>query len=223
MRYDTLEEAQSRLKNTIIYYEDEPVYVRDIVDTRHGQPYGRGQEDRFTLHYYTLGRDRKGGSDTLANPAFRQNNFKLGYFNIGSGVPGTEPGSEKLRTGYLTRITTRRTKQGICQENLMVVPTERDLGNLRFGDMHLSQPVKDMLTGTYMSPEAAASHVVDRGSFSAAFHRHFAFSYDDFREDIVLLYRGHKIGFGDCEEITLGPQYKFCREAALEAGIKRIK
>lgn len=221
MKYDTLEEAQSRLKSTIIYYKDEPVFVRDIVDLRPGNPYRRGMEERFDLHYYTLGQNRRPSHAVLSDPEYRQNNFRLGYLNLDSGVPGIDPGG-KYRTAYITRIPTRRTKQGICQENLMIAPTEREIGGIRFGDIHMSQPVKDMLVGKYPSIDEAIGAVA-AGSYSMAFHRHFAMSYDEFRGDAVLLYRGNKIGFGDGDVMTLAPQYQFCREAALEAGIKRIK
>lgn len=220
MKYDTLEEAQSRLKGTLIYLGDSPIYVRDITDTANGTPYRRGMEQRFQLHYYTIGRDRRPGHVSLADPGLRQNNFKLGYCNIDTNPLGF--GVVKNRTAYVTRIPTRRTKQGICQENLLLATTEREIGGVRFGDIHMTESVKDMLTGNYPSLDAACEAVVN-GSYSMAFHRHFAVSYDDFRGDMVLMYRGNKIGFGDPDMITLGPQYQFCREAAIEAGIKRIK
>jgi hypothetical protein len=187
--YSTVEFASSRLKETVVLYAGDPVYVIGV----------EGVSSKIRLQCIYVG--EKVGSSSfeapLSDPAFNITHFSLGYTNVFD---------EAI---LITRMGTRKWKQGLHHENLHFLDTDGlegfgsdPKGRLQWGKIHRSDCLKIPLKGVYPTTievaELGKNSLIGRKPLvsSIALSRNWAVSYA-VAGLVLLYYRGKSIGYSE--------------------------
>lgn len=206
MLYDNLNDAQSKLLDTLIMYDGYGVYVQEV----------RSNEEDVTvieLKVQRPGRGAKGEWVKLTDPKLRYMQLTVGYVNYN--------GESK----WFYRHPVRQYRQGLRGEQL----GGRDESglrveyNIRFNDLYNKHSCwAEMLENKYPTIEEATKKVSDGTATKVGFHKNFALYRDKFRKDFVVEYKGRPIAVtqdvtGHCEPVE---EFRFLREELQRAGIK---
>lgn len=237
--YESIPEAQIRLRNTVVLYEGEPYFIFAITDH-----VGDGVFRVFMM--------------PLVNDKGKPNHIpdQVEYLNPGSNELGAyldklmesspgrfvrkfanSEGFNKFRpfplgmcahgnaVYYLERQPNRVTQQGLLKS--MIFETRVDCGSIAVSGKRnttvniLSQEFVDCVKGDYNTPQQCLEVLrdVDNYDYSAtAFHRDFALV----RGPCDMTFLGYKddiIGFlpySDFSRLQLGREFVFCREVVEE-------
>lgn len=207
--YQTVEDANRCLRQTICLYEGRPVHV-DSVQGDHGiigpanitiraRPLplrGRDTELRFRLD----------------DPRFDIAGMQLGYIN-------------SVNDAYWAERTLHQgTTQGIADINttLRVVPHDDGPGNGNWSSFFENTGITDMFSRNYPSVQTIlAKWDTSSDLRSHAFSRCFALSKDSFRNDYMVYYKGIAVAFGDIRKggVVLNKKFTHLREQLEELGI----
>lgn len=189
--YDSDEEIMMRLRNSVIMYKGEPIFVASVN--------ARGDIRYQTVPLVHGDVQHKVSFDQLQQWGNAQT-YTLGYMN-------TIVRDLELDTVvYLTRLPARRTRQGLCSENVLVKPTNdilRRTGGFSFSHCISSPGFREMLLGQYRSIEEVFSKLIDAEPNTAyAISADFALRIDEL-EQITLLYKGSKAAVcSDLDKLT---------------------
>lgn len=199
--YDNLDDAKSKLLQTIIYHKGLAVYVKDVqgeLDPVKGETY---------INYIlkVQGLDKKGMiAVKLDDPDLNYMNFKLGYSNHqGSAI-------------YWFRKPVKQYKQGLRGDQVQCRTSNPNFyGGVAFEFNH---NIAAMLEGKYPSIEDVRDAVKLQAAGTVAFHPNFAVGYDDVHNDFILEYKANKIGHTpDFKNIQIIDKFAFVRESLMEA------
>ncbi len=208
--YDTREEANQKLANTVVMYKNSPVYVRET-----GGQNGSGGS-KLTLLFKHL---RTGSLDEACildrSWEFRDLGSRLGYMNVDLGNGGHKEAS------YVTRMGVRASHatQGLSQKNLNFKPLKGS-NRLSLSPLNLTFPTiyclpffSDMLEMKYPDLKDISTQFSKNTSLiSKAFSRQFAVRRDDVGP-FYLQYRGKDVGYtDDFYRWKISPQYSFLSE-----------
>lgn len=189
--FDTSEEANQKLRHSVVLHRKEPVYIQEAT--------GRGKS--VNLHYTKIAETSTPEIRCIFDPDwnFRDLGPHLGYANIDLGSGGHKEAC------YITRMPVRQcsSTQGISQRNLHI-PQLRGSSKLALGALQLSfqhiynlKPFKDMLRDIYPDFESIKEEFKKSPwLISKAFTHEFAVR----RADVgpfYLQYKGKDVGHSD--------------------------
>jgi hypothetical protein len=203
MRYENVEEAESRLRSTVVMYDGKPVWVDHVV--RGTGPSG------LSVQIYSLPRLREKREVDLFDPKLNMRNIPLGYVNYGHDAL------------YLTRMPARRFKQGLNSENVHI-PRDKMFNEhgdrINWGTIYSSQGFADSMSGKFPSFEEAAKKLADESEFkSVAFSRVFALSRNPLGLNI-LLYKGNEVAWSESHAFKLPGNKSFLQQVIEQHGVK---
>lgn len=198
--YDNVDDLKSKLVGTIIYYKDEPVYVRDanVLEAD-----GAGNPTNYYLKLAFIDR-RNHQTVNLADPGLNYQQFKIGYCNI-NGI-----------AVYWFRKAVKQYRQGLKSDQLHYSISNPRL-NMGF-ELQFSRPVVQMLSGIYPSVDEAIEVLQgDVGVSNIAFNRHFAMSFDAVHKDYILEYKGTYVAHSpNMKNITFINNFGYVKESLME-------
>jgi hypothetical protein len=202
--YDTNEEANQKLKQTVVLLKKSPVWIMEAT----------GGHKKVELTHHNL----RGGTVSktpIFSPdwEFRDLGSRLGYANMIYG--------NLLEATYVQRAPVRQAHntQGLSAKNLIITPLKgsQRLGipqvNLDFNTFYPTAPFCDMLEGKYLQIEQIMNEFQkNMYVISRAFNREFAVR----RADVgpfYLQYKGKDIGHtDDFYKWKIAPQFKYLNE-----------
>lgn len=187
--YDTAEEANQKLRHTIVLYNKVPCFVQQAVG-----------EKGLSLEFTTL-RDGVILRKSINDKAFEFRNLgsKLGYTNVNLGSGSY---NEAL---YLSRMPVRQSHstQGISQKNLYIPPLRGSRKFslqqhvLSFQQVYTTTPFHDTMEDVFPGLDKIEAEMAKKPwILSRAFNRQFCVRRDDVGP-LYLQYRERDIGHSD--------------------------
>ena len=214
IKYETVDDAKMRLRNTIVLYKGEPVYIRDVARGGGGDEILRVKFTPLPVADLNEGHDPFRAKDLeeeqrkyISSKHFDIAPFKLGYVNF-QGKGGAF---------YVSRLPNRIQKQGLCAENFK--GTTNYGGNVGFATFLTCKETLAMIAGRYPSFDEAlrALNKVP----AVAFDRDFCLVKDDVIPELTYLYhKGSKVGYFNTREVTLGKKFACLKEVLQENRVK---
>jgi len=186
----TSRDLSQKIFNTIVLYDNLPVFVTDITEAR-------------MVYFHALD-----GSEIIKakydSPKFNYKPFPLGYVNVANNAH------------YLERMPMRHYKQGL-EARAVTVSSPRV--SMNTGAL-LRKPLLALYRNEYPSKAEAIRTLTENSKCQAiAFDREFCFARNS-DGDIYVEYRGKKCGWIDYEGNTrLGHKFSFLKETLAEKGI----
>lgn len=219
IKYEAVEDARLRLRNTVVLYKGKPVLITDVVA-------GKKDEDDGPLRVYMqelptkpgklyddpfkraaaggrIAPDEKEQRKLISSKHFDIAPFPLGYVNW-PAAPGAF---------YCTRLPNRVQKQGLCSENFS---GKFNTGaQVNWATVLTCKETLDMVNNNYPSFDRALA-ALDKVP-SVAFHREFSLMKDEVLPDLVFLFhKGVKVGWYNKDGISLGAKFKCLKESLQE-------
>lgn len=206
IKYESLEDARLRLKNTVVLYDGDPVFIRNIEPSRsekdgifriHADALPLNvDEDGIEVGDWIEAAKKAGLRKFISSKNFDIAPFKMGYVNLRKGAV------------FCSRLPRRQQKQGLSAESYSGI-------GLDWANFVRSSEVVDMIKGRYPTFEQAKALL--NKSPLVAFSREFAIARDEILEDMfVLYYKGSKVGVFLGDKVTLGKKYTCLKETLLE-------
>ena len=213
IKYESVDDARMRLRNTVVLYKGEPVLITHIVnnDDKDGifrvkfqtLPTSKMKEERFDP--FDKDAEEKEQRKYISSKHFDIAPFRLGYVNGQKG------------TFYCSRLPNRIQKQGLCGENFRGVNNAGQA--VPFANFLGAKETPAMVAGRYPSFDKAVS-LLDKVS-SIAFDRDFCLEKDEvFPELLYLYHKGKRVGYMSKDEVTLGAKFKCLKENLEELKVR---
>lgn len=207
--YETREEANQKLVQTVALYNNRPVYIQD----------SQGSKTKLKLLYQDL-RSKQEGSALIWDQGWEFRNFgdRLGYTNAENQTPS---GTYKEAV-YLSRVAVRKAHQtqGLSAQNLKI-PKLRGCKRvglpgvlLGWGSVYHREFFLNTLEKTYPTlPEVYSNFLSDNELVSKAFSRQLAIRRPHIGP-FFLEYRGKDIGYtDDFGTWKISPDFSYLRES----------
>jgi hypothetical protein len=198
--YESLDEAQRRLLNTVVLYDGEPVYVVNVrnIDAN-DRAQGAVNKDIVRVEFQRLPvkADTPVERKYISSRKFDFSPFKMGLLELDTGLH------------YLSRTTGRQQQQGLSDGNLSVTNIGESYWDKRIQNMVADKSLYNTIKGIYRSFNEV---VEDRKDTGSAFSRSFSLLHD---KDIGLSFFFHKnkrCGYIKDQRIILGPNFKYLSE-----------
>lgn len=173
MLYETVEDAHFRLTSSIILYKDRPVYVLNFINNTPRMTC----LDMLSQGHITVDLDKEEKLIDITP-------VRLGYCNIGG------------KAHYISRMPTRRYKQGLTSENVSCRTVDRDVLT--------TKELARTIMGQYPKIPVAKDAILKSCS-SMAFHRCFALRKgQNGAKHFSLMYKGREVGVLKGEIFTFG-------------------
>lgn len=197
--YETLDEISFRLNNTVVLYENKPVYITKIA----GPAETEDEIARVYFHELPLGGAVKRETRKfLSSRKFDLRPFRMGYMNF------------KSEAVFLSRTPIRQNRQGLGADNVLLYDFKGELkNNLSFRDVLYSKGFVDMVKNLYPDFPKARDLLKNNDATSVAVNRAFSFVKDDQLDVCVLLYKNSKCGLllDDEKGVRVPPKFHFLR------------
>lgn len=194
--FDNIEDCQAKLAGTICTYGGNAIKVKSV----HHDP--EHMNENFIL---SIGAAVKNfpQSINLNDPLFECQNFNIGYSNQ-HGV-----------AGWFYRRPLKQYRQGLRGDQMnRLVSNEEYYHNLSF-DYHGS--IIQMLENRYPNLATCEERLKCGDALIMAFSKNFAANYDRIHEDMIVEYKGKKIGkFSSLKDFKLLDEYKYLTESLME-------
>lgn len=238
--YETVKEAEMRLRYTVVMYEGEPYYVLAIG--------GHHDDGIFRIYLDKMG-DPKGlthqqmtvpfGDDMNKDGAAKNLDTWLKIYPDRGIIRKmmNSPGFNKFRpfplgmvnsygtVCYTERRPVRHTQQGLTdsmiRQHMLYLnpPTMKAYGGLCCS----SYPLYETIMNRYPEPEECLKRLLepDNGNTGAAFHRHFAFMKGPI-DTIFLAYKEDIVGVlteSNLSRVRLAPSFKHTKEVVQDLHI----
>ena len=201
IKYETLDDARMRLRQTVVLYEGQPVLIREIARSE------KAGDEIFRVLFDPLPVDfeEQAKRKYISSKHFDIAPFKMGYVNAPNGA------------FFCSRIPNRMQKQGLCGENFRGVD---NYGNaIQFATFLNTKEVVAMVNGDY--PSFAGAVKALGKCESVAFSRDFCIMKDEILEELLHLYhKGKKVGVILNGSITLGKNFTCLKESLEELGLR---
>lgn len=214
IKYESVEDAQMRLRNTVVLYKGKPVVVTSV-------QHGRGEDEgpmRVLIQDLPINlakaepfdrglrlEDEKAERKYISSKYFDIAPFPLGYVNSPDGA------------FYCARLPNRVQKQGLCAENF-----SGKLNNGMSVNWQTFLKCKEtpaMIANNYPSFDKAMA-ALERCP-SVAFSREFCLVKDEVLPDLIFLYhKGVKVGWYNKEGISLGQKFRCLKECLKEMPLR---
>lgn len=231
IKYETVDDARLRLRNTVVLYKGAPVFVTEI--SRETEK----KDDIFRVMFKEIPLDPAGGivprvqldvrgrirhadPDEMQGPEEGKRKYiSSKHFDIAPFKMGYVNRKEGTGAFYASRMPNRVQKQGLCMENF----TGRDNHGkaVDFGTFIRSEGAVEMVAGSYPSFERACRLLEEGKAHAIAFHREFCLVKDEVIPKLVYLFhKGRKVGMFNKGEVTLGTKFVCLKESLCEMQLK---
>lgn len=200
--FDNLEDVKGKFVNTICYHDGKAFHIKDARHSvNHMGNYINGKFAVVGNHYKLANKLIE-----LDDPLLNYKDYNIGYANCPAYAM------------WWYRVPFKQYQQGLKKDQMHYVASDPYI----VGDegFHFNAPVIFMLENKYPTMEDCASTLKQGKTQMMAFHKDFALSWDKAHEDLVLEYRGKKVGAsigGSLKEFKLAADYKHLAEALMEA------
>jgi len=239
--YESIQEAQMRLRGTVVMYDGEPYYVFAICNHK--------TDGIFRIYLDPIGRDPDKTRKYPPYDNYAANDPALGPFldqwmeaNPDSGCLRKMMNSSKFnkfrpyplgmcnvgtRTVYLERQPQRKTEQGLTKSMLfesLITTGSREEARQRAASVDLFTPAfKACVLAEHPSAQSCLDALLDPKieNESAAFHRNFAFVRGPI-EMVFLAYKSDIIGVlpkNNFDYIRLGRGFRHTKEVVQDLGL----
>lgn len=213
--FDTQEEAQQKIVETVILHKGLPIWVQSAKSS------GRGKITVYYIYIDDPSSETRSGDISDPDFDFRSIGERLGYLNINEGM--------FKEAVYLRRTPVRRSHQtqGLSRHNLYI-PETRGSSNLgiprqrwAFNQVYRMNTFAHMFKNEYPTLKQLRLAFAKEGNrVSAAFHQRLAISKSP-TGLFNLEYKSQDIGYSeDLEKFKLGPEFGHLRESLDEAGLR---
>ena len=194
LHYDTVEDAKTKLANSICYYDGKAILVKSIL--------GNDLEpENLKVQFINLEGNQK--TVKLLDPLLNYTHFNIGYTN------------QVCRAVWWYRKPIRQYTQGLRYTQMNYVTSDGSDNEILF---QYSTETARMLENVYPTFEECQEKLVEGRSDSIAFHQHFGMSFDNLHDDFIIEYRGRKIGTNPrAHEFKLIKDFRHLSEALTEA------
>lgn len=212
IKYESVEDASMRLRNTVVMYDGKPVFITGITNgtgddilrvrfqelpidpnKRLGGPFGDDDED---------GGKRK----FISSKHFDIAPFRLGYVN-----------HPKYGAFYVERLPHRIQKQGFSNESYRGMTNTG--GAVPWTVFTSSKETVAMINNDYPSFDRAKALLGKTPS--VAFCRDYSLMKDEVLPELIFLYhKGKKVGFVNETGVTLGEKFKCLKESLGEVKVR---
>lgn len=199
-KYETTEEVKFRLEQTIVLYDEKPVYI-----TRVQLPEAEDGKEVARVFFRELPYGGRGPEvrKFLSSKKFDLAPFKMGYFN------------NKGEAIFASRNPIRQNRQGLSAATLSLVDIRGQKSrDVIFGTLVASQGFTDMINGVFPDFKQIGDLIGDKETSSAAISRSFAFYLDHDLESVYLINKGVRCGIamkGD-KALKVPPKFHFLRQ-----------
>lgn len=207
IKYETVDDANLRLRDTVVLYKGEPVFIHSV--RRAETP-----DEIFRVYYSPLPLSKakvlSRGEDAdkrkyISSKHFDICPFRMGYVN-----------SQSKGAFYCCRLPNRVQRQGLSAENFKAITCQGK--QVDFRTFCCTPEVIHMVNNVYPIFQTALK-ALDK-VFSIAFHYDFALVKDSNIESLIYLFhRGEKAGFLNDGKIVLGKKFKCLKEGLIELGL----
>jgi len=203
IQFDNLEDVSSKFSQTICYYENKAVFVKQVshqIDPNNSEQI----PDKFRLVVCAFNMRNK--NINLEDKAFTYKKYNIGYANTNNHcLWWYRKPIKQYRQGLI------RSQLGFSSSENVMMPEE---------NFNFSRPYVNMLENVYPEIPVVEKVLKDKEAKTIAFHKDFALSYDYIHQDFILEYRGTKVGVslnGNLGEYKILNEYKHLNEALQEA------
>ena len=213
-KYETQEEINFRLYNTVVMYDGNPVYI-----TRVSLPENEDEKEIARVFFLELpygGLAVARNQETrkyLSSRKFDLAPFRMGYFNHGG------------QAIFASRAPVRQNQQGLTSKNVTFTDIRgRKSDIMNFNEMLRSKGFVDMVNGVYPTFKEVGDMVGTKEQTSVAVSRLFAVGLDQDLEALVLLHKGIRCGIalkGD-RGLRVSPKFQFLKEELEQCRIPLI-
>lgn len=217
IKYESLEDASRRLKNTVVLYEGRPVLITDIQEGAGDSPYRvyadnlptkRGGARFPAMEFDGEGRPvaRKPDADMrkyISSRNFDIAPFPMGYLNTPMGAY------------YCQRSPGRQQQQGLSSGTFSAVNYSG--APLSWGGFLSCDKVDDMVAGRYPTLREALRIAAP----SVAISRDFCIVRDELFDELCFIYHKNvKVGLVSDDSVKLAKGKQYVRESLLELGLR---
>jgi len=230
IKYENVEDASMRLRNTVVLYKGDPVLITDV------RPADKADDgilrvliERLPIEKPAMGKVVIGMRNLRNPPGF------LAEGAAGLAAPNDLPKEQArkyisskhfdiapFKMGYVndpdcpffcTRLPNRIQKQGLCADNFKAVSNFG--APVQYGYFLRSSGVPDMVHGRY--PTTVEALRMLEKQLAVAVSRDFCLQRDDvLPEFIYLFYQGKKIGMYTDNRVRLGQKFNCLKESLEE-------
>ena len=203
IKYETLEEADRRLRNTVVLYDNEPVYISAVEPSPEG-----AADDIYRVYACPLPLTQ----GNLNQAAFRKYissgkfdfaPFKMGFLNLPEGVFFMERIPQ--RAGY---------KQGLSQNGYTIYSLgSGDIPTPAFASMISDPAFVAMIKGQYPCLKDTMEQLRSKKKECLATMRNLAISHEDDLELSIAHYKRKRVGIiTDDDRLKLSTKFRFLQE-----------
>jgi hypothetical protein len=209
IKYETVDDARMRLKNTVVLYKGVPHLIRDI-NRGEGDDIFRVLSVPLPVKIDGLGRvvvpEGEEQRKFISSKHFDIAPFKVGYVNVKTGA------------FYVTRLPNRIQKQGFCSENFKA--TDVKGSQISFTKLISYPEFVDTVNGVFPTFQQALK-ALDKTSL-IAFSRDFAVSRDLILPDRMchIHHKGSRVGIKLDGVVVLGKNFLCLKESLAELGVQ---
>lgn len=193
-RYDNIDDAKAKLDGTMAYYKGKAVFINHVTFDNDAQ--------------MICNLKQMGVKNTiivkLDAPELNYTRYNLGYVN------------GNYCSVWWQRIPIKQYKQGLSKGQ--VAPKASNSGFYDYAEFAYNNAVVSMLENSYPDIEECSAKLKAQEVAARAFHKDFGFTWDHLHKDLVLEYRGTKIGImSKLGTFDLADDYQYLKEALKEA------
>lgn len=211
IKYENPEDAMMRLRNTVVMYKDQPVYITNIVR-------GETKDDILRVLFKELPTGTAGNPKRIIDPEEAAKDSQRKYisskhFDIAPFRLGYVNRQEGSGAFYCTRLPNRIQKQGLCGENFRAFDNLK--AQIPFAAFLSCKETPAMIANQYPSFDRAVTLLSK--CQSVAFHRDFALMKDSVIPELIFLYhKGEKVGAYMNGAAMLGKKFTCLKESLQE-------
>lgn len=211
--YENVGDAQMRLQGSVVLYDGEPVYIREVTQVGAGDPKG----DVFRVYAEPLpltSRERNREDEFrkfISSKKFDMAPFPMGFMNWNGDAV------------YIHRRARRQQRQGFSEGTFGAdfVSQNPNGTGINFGTCVKSKEFVDCIKGKYPSVSDATKIIMNDKARSVAFSRTFALVRDLELVDLIYLYhKQEKVGFITGDALKLSKVGQCLKESLREVGVK---
>lgn len=206
IKYERVEDASMRLRNTVVLYKGAPVLVTNVVK-------GETKDEILRVSIREIPTTRRGAETEeqrkyISSKHFDIAPFRMGYVNR----------QDKAGAFYCRRLPNRIQKQGLCGENFQAF---NNYGHaVDFNTFLSTKEVNEMVAGVYPSFNVALK-ALDK-AYAVAFSRNFCLVKDEVLPNLTYIYhKAEKVGLlGPNKEAMLPKRFECLKESLVELGVR---
>lgn len=192
--YDNIDDAKAKLDGTMAYYKGKAVFINHVTFDNDAQMICSLKQLGIKNPFVAK----------LDDPELNYTRYNLGYAN------------GNYCSVWWQRVPLKQYKQGLSKAQ--VTPKASNNVFYDYAEFSYSSAFVSMLENSYPDIEECSAKLKAQEIAAHAFHRDFGFTWDPLHKDLILEYRGTKIGImPKLGTFDLADDYQYLKEALKEA------